>query len=101
MIGRKPLRPQGYEPKVARTARPLSPGSNCALPHPCSAAAARSVARLLCSPVPIVALSARRSDAALALSLAAADPTTKNIQTQRNGFGTFVQKFQTVSGKSK
>merc|ERR1719486_816980 len=28
-------------------------------------------------------------------------PTTKNIQTQRNGFGTFVQKFQTVSGKSK
>ena len=30
-----------------------------------------------------------------------ADPTTKNIQTQRNGFGTFVQKFQTVTGKSK
>merc|ERR1719316_1994290 len=28
-------------------------------------------------------------------------PTTKNIQTQSNGFGTFVQKFQTVSGKSK
>merc|ERR1711968_179404 len=28
-------------------------------------------------------------------------PTTKNIQTQRNGFGTFVQRFQTVSGKSK
>jgi hypothetical protein len=28
-------------------------------------------------------------------------PTTKNIQTQRNGFGTFVQKFQTASGKSK
>ena len=28
-------------------------------------------------------------------------PTTKNIQTQRNGFGTFVQKFQTVGGKSK
>merc|ERR1719379_2566505 len=28
-------------------------------------------------------------------------PTTKNIQTQRNGFGTFVQKFQTMSGKSK
>merc|ERR1711968_8825 len=28
-------------------------------------------------------------------------PTTKNIQTQKNGFGTFVQKFQTVSGKSK
>merc|ERR1711988_489412 len=27
-------------------------------------------------------------------------PTTKNIQTQKNGFGTFVQKFQTVS-KSK
>jgi len=25
----------------------------------------------------------------------------KNVQTQRNGFGTFVQKFQTVSGKSK
>merc|ERR1719487_2528150 len=25
----------------------------------------------------------------------------KNIQIQRNGFGTFVQKFQTVSGKSK
>jgi hypothetical protein len=28
-------------------------------------------------------------------------PTTKNIQTQRNGFGTWLQKFQTVSGKSK
>merc|ERR1719486_199782 len=28
-------------------------------------------------------------------------PTTKNIQTQRNGFGTFVQKFQLASGKSK
>jgi len=28
-------------------------------------------------------------------------PTTKNIQTQSNGFGTFVQKFQTVTGKSK
>merc|ERR1740138_1615145 len=28
-------------------------------------------------------------------------PTTKNIQTQRNGFGTFLQKFQTVSDKSK
>ena len=28
-------------------------------------------------------------------------PTTKNIQTQRNGFGTFVQKFQTTTGKSK
>merc|ERR1719316_1068542 len=26
---------------------------------------------------------------------------SKNIQTQRNGFGSFVQKFQTVSGKSK
>merc|ERR1711908_50844 len=26
---------------------------------------------------------------------------TKNIQTQRNGFGTFVQKFQTTKGKSK
>jgi len=25
----------------------------------------------------------------------------KNIQLQRNGFGTFVQKFQTVNGKSK
>merc|ERR1711968_136980 len=28
-------------------------------------------------------------------------PTTKNIQTQRNGFGSFLQKFQTTSGKSK
>merc|ERR1719198_425948 len=28
-------------------------------------------------------------------------PSTKNIQTQRNGFGSFVQKFQTVNGKSK
>merc|ERR1711990_342159 len=28
-------------------------------------------------------------------------PTTKNIQTQRNGFGTFVQKFQLAGGKSK
>merc|ERR1719197_2081352 len=25
----------------------------------------------------------------------------KNMQKQRNGFGAFVQKFQTVSGKSK
>merc|ERR1712036_9198 len=28
-------------------------------------------------------------------------PTTKNIQTQRNGFGSFVQKFQKATGKSK
>jgi len=28
-------------------------------------------------------------------------PATKNIQKQSNGFGTFLQKFQTVSGKSK
>merc|ERR1712216_680614 len=28
-------------------------------------------------------------------------PTTKNIQKQRNGFGSFVQKFQTAGGKSK
>merc|ERR1719353_2049311 len=28
-------------------------------------------------------------------------PTTKNIQTQRSGFGTFVQKFQLAKGKSK
>jgi len=28
-------------------------------------------------------------------------PTTKNIQTQGNGFGSFVQKFQLASGKSK
>merc|ERR1719235_1767252 len=28
-------------------------------------------------------------------------PTTKNIQTQRNGFGTFVQKFQLAGGQSK
>jgi len=28
-------------------------------------------------------------------------PTTKNIQTQRSGFGGFVQKFQLASGKSK
>merc|ERR1719160_2090097 len=28
-------------------------------------------------------------------------PSTKNIQTQKNGFGTFVQKFQLASGKSK
>jgi len=28
-------------------------------------------------------------------------PTTKNIQTQANGFGTWLSKFQTVSGKSK
>jgi len=28
-------------------------------------------------------------------------PTTKNIQTQRSGFGSFVQKFQLASGKSK
>jgi len=28
-------------------------------------------------------------------------PTTKNIQKQASGFGSFVQKFQTVTGKSK
>merc|ERR1719326_2709102 len=28
-------------------------------------------------------------------------PSTKNIQQQANGFGTFVQKFQTTKGKSK
>jgi len=28
-------------------------------------------------------------------------PSTKNIQTQRNGFGSFVQKFQKAEGKSK
>merc|ERR1712070_1111706 len=28
-------------------------------------------------------------------------PATKNIQTQSNGFGTWLSKFQTVSGKSK
>jgi hypothetical protein len=28
-------------------------------------------------------------------------PSTKNIQTQRNGFGTWLQKFQTVDDKSK
>jgi len=28
-------------------------------------------------------------------------PTTKNIQTQRNGFGTFVQKFETVGAGKK
>ena len=28
-------------------------------------------------------------------------PTTKNIQTQKSGFGTFVQKFQLAGGKSK
>merc|ERR1712228_844422 len=28
-------------------------------------------------------------------------PTTKNIQTQSSGFGSFVQKFQLATGKSK
>jgi len=28
-------------------------------------------------------------------------PATKNIQTQKSGFGSFVQKFQLASGKSK
>merc|ERR1719171_1981345 len=28
-------------------------------------------------------------------------PTTKNIQKQASGFGSFVQKFQTAKGKSK
>merc|ERR1719182_70003 len=28
-------------------------------------------------------------------------PSTKNIQQQRSGFGTFVQKFQLAKGKSK
>lgn len=30
-----------------------------------------------------------------------ADPSTNNIQKQANGFGSFVQKFQKTSGKSK
>ena len=39
----------------------------------------------------------------VALSVASPRPlpplrsTTKNIQTQSNGFGTFIQKFQTVT----
>ena len=28
-------------------------------------------------------------------------PSTKNIQTQKSGFGAFIQKFQLASGKSK
>merc|ERR1711904_80115 len=28
-------------------------------------------------------------------------PATKNIQTQRSGFGSFIQKFQKTEGKSK
>ena len=28
-------------------------------------------------------------------------PSTRNIQTQKNGFGTFIQKFQLAGGKSK
>merc|ERR1712195_72223 len=41
------------------------------------------------------------SNSAKPLSPGSNYPTTKNIQTQGNGFGTFLQKFQTVSGKSK
>ena len=43
----------------------------------------------------------RQEKNARPLSAGSNYPTTKNIQTQRNGFGTFVQKFQTVGGKSK
>ena len=59
----------------------------------CAPPPARSLLQqlLLCSPRP-------NADALLSFFT---DPTTKNIQTQRNGFGTFVQKFQTATGKSK
>ena len=33
--------------------------------------------------------------------LSGVDPSTSNIQKQANGFGSFVQKFQKVTGKSK
>ena len=32
IMGAKPKKPQGYAAEVAKRARPLSPGSNCALP---------------------------------------------------------------------
>merc|ERR1719503_57601 len=42
-----------------------------------------------------------KADKASPLSPGSNYPTTKNIQQQKSGFGTFLQKFQTVSGKSK
>jgi len=44
-------------------------------------------------------LQLRGSDCIL-LCPCSADPATKNIQTQRNGFGSFVQKFQVCSQPS-
>jgi len=42
-----------------------------------------------------------KADKASPLSPGSNYPTTKNIQQQKSGFGNFVQKFQTVTGKSK
>ena len=44
---------------------------------------------------------AERGKKARPLSYGSNYPTTKNIQYQRNGFGTFVQKFQLSKGQSK
>merc|ERR1719311_2017168 len=54
-----------------------------------------SVQRVAVSPVAEVTTKAKP------LSPGSNYPGTKNIQTQSNGFGTFLQRFQTVSGKSK
>lgn len=53
-----------------------------------------------CAPSPLLK---RRSPLTRAhlCCLSGADPSTSNIQKQANGFGSFVQKFQKASGKSK
>ena len=75
MAAKKPASPT--KPTVGKNAKPLSPGSNCAPLLSKSDTA---------SPVQLFppALAASRL----------ADPTTKNIQKQKSGFGSFVQKFQ-------
>jgi len=53
------------------------------------------------SPVAISMAAKKAASKGSPLSPGSNYPTTKNIQTQRSGFGTFVQKFQMATGKSK
>ena len=53
-----------------------------------------------CAPSPLLKWRSPLTRAHLCC-LSGADPSTSNIQKQANGFGSFVQKFQKASGKSK
>jgi len=71
-------------------------GNSKSTPKPAGRAAAKPGAKGRASPTrPVVSNKARP------LSPGSNYPTTKNIQTQKSGFGSFVQKFQLSSGKSK